>query len=86
MAGFISTKLNAKHHSSNIVKRRQVKHGIPPDAKPLLCKGLLSVNAILSMFTNVFVHAYNKKLIEIWMRILLSAIFKKMWDNSELTH
>jgi hypothetical protein len=43
---------------------------------PLLGAGVLSVDAVLSMFTNVFVHGYNTKLIEISMIILLSAILQ----------
>ncbi len=48
---------------------------------PLLGAGVLSADAVLSMFTNVFVHAYSAKLIEISMITLLSAILK---DTGEL--
>ncbi len=38
--------------------------------------GWRSVDAVLSMFTNFFVHGYSAKLIEISMITLLSAILK----------
>ena len=42
----------------------------------MLGAGVLSVDAVLSMFTNVFVHIYSPKVIEISMITLLSAILQ----------